>query len=141
MADLQGVKRNITDMAIVCTEKQFADLCATDHDLLSKEYVRLDVKQVRGELCGGVATGGLRPGSVAEGWNKLEYNGNTYYEDIQVKILSSPDFNPGTDEISVRKLWRDVCRYTGQAIDAFPAMETLIKDKMLGVLLQDLPAV
>lgn len=65
MADLQGVKRKITDMAIVCTEKQFADLCATDHDLLSKEYVRLDVKQVRGELCGGVATGGLRPGSVA----------------------------------------------------------------------------
>lgn len=65
MADLQGVKRNITDMAIVCTEKQFADLCVTDPDLLSKEYVRLDVKQVRGELCGGVATGELRPGSVA----------------------------------------------------------------------------
>ena len=25
MADLQGIRRNITDMALVCTEKQFAD--------------------------------------------------------------------------------------------------------------------
>ena len=65
MADLQGVKRNITEMAMVCTEKQFADLCAKDNDMLTKEYVRLDVKQVRGELCGGVVTGELKPGSVA----------------------------------------------------------------------------
>ncbi len=65
MADLQGVKRNITDMAIVCTEKQFADLCAKDSAMLTKEYVRLDAKQVRGELCGGVAVGALKPGSVA----------------------------------------------------------------------------
>lgn len=75
-----------------------------------------------------------------EEWTKLEYNRNSYYEDIQVKILSTPDFNPGTDEISVRKLWRDVCRYTGHAEGVFPAMETLIKDKASGVLLQDLPA-
>lgn len=65
MADLQGVKRNITDMAIVCTEKQFADLCARNEDMLTKEYVRLDLKQVRGELCGVVTTGKLKSGSVA----------------------------------------------------------------------------
>lgn len=65
MADLQGVKRSITDMAIVCTEKQFADLCANDSDMLTKEYVRLDVNQVRGEMCGGVVTGELMPKSVA----------------------------------------------------------------------------
>lgn len=65
MADLQGVKRNITEVAIVCTEKQFADLYARDENVLPKEYVRLDVKQVRGELCGGVTTGELKPGSIA----------------------------------------------------------------------------
>lgn len=42
MADLQGVKRTITEMALVCTEKQFADLCAADANMLKKEYVRLD---------------------------------------------------------------------------------------------------
>ena len=65
MADLQGVRRNITDMAVVCTEKQFADLYAADLSMQTKEYVRLDVNQIRGELCGGVTTGPLQPGSVA----------------------------------------------------------------------------
>ena len=65
MADLQGVKRVITEMALVCTEKQFADLCASDANMLKREYVRLNANQVRGELCGGVAIGELQPGSVA----------------------------------------------------------------------------
>lgn len=65
MADLQGVRRNITEMAVVCTEKQFADLYATDPSMLAKEYVRLDVNQIRGELCGGVTKGPMQPGSVA----------------------------------------------------------------------------
>lgn len=65
MADLQGIRRGITEMASVYTEKQFADACASDTGMLDKEYVRLDVKQVRGELCGGVEKGALRTGSVA----------------------------------------------------------------------------
>lgn len=65
MADLQGIRRNITEMALVCTEKQFADLCAADASMLNKEYVRLNAKQVRGELCGGVSKGKLQPDSVA----------------------------------------------------------------------------
>lgn len=65
MADLQGVRRSITEMAFVCTEKQFADLCAADVSMLTREYVRLDAKQVRGELCGGVTIGELQPDSVA----------------------------------------------------------------------------
>lgn len=65
MADLQGIRRNITEMALVCTEKQFADLYATDPSLQDKEYVRLDVNQIRGVLCGGVQKGPLQPGSVA----------------------------------------------------------------------------
>ena len=65
MTDLQGVRRNITERAVVCTEKQFADLYAADPSMQTKEYVRLDVNQIRGELCGGVAKGPLQPGSVA----------------------------------------------------------------------------
>lgn len=65
MAELQGIRRNITEMAVVCTEKQFADLCAADASMLTKEYVRLNVRQVRGELCGGVFKGELQPDSVA----------------------------------------------------------------------------
>ena len=65
MADLQGVRRNITEMAVVCTEKQFAELYAADLSMQTKEYVRLDVNQIRGELCGGVTEGPLQPGSVA----------------------------------------------------------------------------
>ena len=65
MANLQGTRRNITEMAIVCTENQFAKLYAADPSLKTKEYVRLDVKQVRGELCGGVSAGPIQPGSIA----------------------------------------------------------------------------
>lgn len=65
MAELQGVKRKITEMAVVCTEKQFADLYASDSSLQDKEYLRLDVNQIRGELCGGVTKGPLQLGSVA----------------------------------------------------------------------------
>lgn len=64
MADLQGTKRLINDIAIVCTEKQFVDLCAKDASILDIEYVRLDVKQVRGEVSGEVTKGKLKPGSV-----------------------------------------------------------------------------
>lgn len=64
MTDLQGIKRIITDVAMVCTEKQFAELCVKDASMLKKEYVRLDVKQVRGEVCGEVTRGELKSGSV-----------------------------------------------------------------------------
>jgi len=65
MADLQGIKRNITEVALVCTEKQFADLYASDVSVQDKEYLRLDINQIRGELSGGVTKGTLKPGSVA----------------------------------------------------------------------------
>ena len=65
MADLQGVRRTITEMAVVCTEKQFADLYAATPSMQDVEYVRLDVNQIRGELCGGVTKGLLQQGSVA----------------------------------------------------------------------------
>ncbi len=65
MADLQGARRKITEMAVIYTERQFADLCVTDESVLEKEYVRLDMNQVRGELCGNVTKGPLKMDSVA----------------------------------------------------------------------------
>lgn len=76
-----------------------------------------------------------------EQWNKLEYDGHFYYEDIEVNVKRKNGFNPGADVLHVRKLWRDVCRFLGFAEDAFPLMETLIRDKATGVLLRDLAVV
>lgn len=66
-------------------------------------------------------------------WYKLEYNGNNYYEDIDVEIRTKTGFNPGTDRIAVRKLWRDTCRYCGYAEGAFTSMELTIRDKATGM--------
>lgn len=48
MANIRGPLRPITDLAIVCTEKQFADLCALDNKYSSIEYVYLLNSQIRG---------------------------------------------------------------------------------------------
>lgn len=76
-----------------------------------------------------------------EEWNKLEYMGNTYYEDIAIELKTAVGFRPRTDDLTVRKMWRDACRNLGYSEDSFPVMETLIKDKVTSVLLQDLPSV
>lgn len=65
MADLQGIPKLITQMAIVCTEKQFEARCKDDPTLLNKEYVFLDSIQVRNEIRGGVTTGTLPKGCIA----------------------------------------------------------------------------
>lgn len=65
MTNLGGVRKLLTELAIICTEKQFANLCATDTSYLEKEYVYLLSTQVRGELCGGVITGALPSNSIA----------------------------------------------------------------------------
>ena len=76
-----------------------------------------------------------------EQWSKLEYLGKTYFEDIEIKVINKVGFNPGSDELAVRKLWRDVCRFTGQIEGAFPLMETVIFDRASGMTLRDLPEV
>lgn len=65
MADLQGTIKPITQMALVCTAKQFEELCKEDPTLLNKEYVYLSATQVRNELRGGVVKGALPKDSVA----------------------------------------------------------------------------
>ena len=65
MADLQGRPKLITQMAIVCTEKQFEAMCKDDPTLLNKEYVVLESTQVRNEIRGGVITGTLPKGCIA----------------------------------------------------------------------------
>lgn len=65
MANIRGTLRPITDLAIVCTEKQFADLCVLDNKYGSKEYVYLSNFQIRGDLCGRIISGELPKNSVA----------------------------------------------------------------------------
>ena len=76
-----------------------------------------------------------------ETWNKLEYEGNTYYEGIDIKLINKVGFDPGEDELSVRKLWVIASSFTGYAEGAYPPIETVIRDKATGVLLRDLPVV
>lgn len=65
MTNLQGTPKKITQMAIVCTSKQFETMCKEDPTLLNKEYAYLSATQVRNELCGGVIKGVLPDDSVA----------------------------------------------------------------------------
>ena len=65
MDNLQGTPKLITQMAVVCTEKQFEDMCKEDSTLLIKKYVYLSTTQERNELRGGVITGLLPKDSVA----------------------------------------------------------------------------
>lgn len=76
------------------------------------------------------------------GGGKLEYEGNTYFKNIEVEVKRYSGFTPGTDRLEVRKLWRDTCRFMGITPEsAYPAIETVIRDKNTGVLLKDLPVV
>ena len=76
-----------------------------------------------------------------ETWHKLEYEGNTYFEGIDIKLINKVGFDPGEDELSVRKLWVIASSFTGYAEGAYPPIETVIRDKATGVLLRDLPVV
>lgn len=65
MTNLQGTPKQISQMAEVCTEKQFEELCRANPTLINKEYVYLLSTQVRNELNGGVIKGALPKGCVA----------------------------------------------------------------------------
>lgn len=65
MANIQGTSKPITQMAEICTEKQFEELSKEDSTLLIKEYVYLSSTLERNELCGGVIKGAIPKDSVA----------------------------------------------------------------------------
>lgn len=65
MANLQGSPKLITQMALVCTEKQFENISKEDATLLNSKYVYLSTTQERTELRGGVITGALPKNSIA----------------------------------------------------------------------------
>lgn len=65
MANIQGPSKPITQMAEICTEKQFEVLSKEDPTLLDKEYVYLSSTLERNELCGGVIKGAIPKDSVA----------------------------------------------------------------------------
>lgn len=75
-----------------------------------------------------------------EQWCKLVFNGHEYYEDIDVKILNIMGYHANAEGENIRKLWKSICKYSAYAEGAFPALETVIRDKASGVYLKDLPA-
>lgn len=75
-----------------------------------------------------------------EQWCKLIYNGHEYYEGIDIKVTSITGFHANTEGENIRKLWKSICKYSAYAEGAFPALETVIRDKATGMFLKDLPA-
>lgn len=65
MANIQGIRRKASEMALVLTENQFHGITASAPSLLDNNYVYLSSVQMRNELCGGVIKGALPEGSVA----------------------------------------------------------------------------
>ncbi len=78
---------------------------------------------------------------ILETWSKLFYNGQEYYEAVNVQHTSHAGIGLKNKEMTIRSIWNRVCRYMGYADDAYPRMEAHIRDKNSGVLLQDLPEV
>ena len=78
---------------------------------------------------------------ILETWSKLFYNGQEYYEAVNVQHTSHTGIGLKNKEMTIRSIWNRVCRYMGYADDAYPRMEAHIREKNSGVLLQDLPEV
>lgn len=78
---------------------------------------------------------------ILETWSKLLYNGQEYYEAVNVQHTSHTGMGLKNKEMTIRSIWNRVCRYMGYADDAYPKMEAHIRVKNSGVLLQDLPEV
>lgn len=78
---------------------------------------------------------------ILETWSKLLYNGQEYYEAVNVQHTSHTGIGLKNKEMTIRSIWNRVCRYMGYADDAYPKMEAHIRVKNSGVLLQDLPEV
>ena len=78
---------------------------------------------------------------ILETWSKLLYNGQEYYEAVNVQHTSHTGIGLKNKEMTIRSIWNRVCRYMGYADDEYPKMEAHIRVKNSGVLLQDLPEV
>lgn len=75
-----------------------------------------------------------------EQWCKLEYKGCEYYESINIRILRIIGFHGKTEGLNIRKLWKNICKYSAYSDEAFPALETVIREKSTGILLRDIHA-
>ena len=78
---------------------------------------------------------------ILEVWSKLEYNGTTYFEAVNVQHTSHMGIGLKNKVMTVRSIWNRVCGYVGYAEGAYPQMESFIRDKNTGVLLRDLPSI
>ena len=77
---------------------------------------------------------------ILEIWSKLEYQGKTYYEAINVQHTSHTGIGLKNKEMTIMSIWNRVCGYMGYAEDSYPDMASYIRDKNTGVLLKDMLA-
>ena len=78
---------------------------------------------------------------ILETWSKLIYKGHEYYEAVNVQHTAHSGIGLKNKEMTIRSIWNRVCRYVGYADDAYPQMESYIRDKNTGFLLKDFPEV
>lgn len=72
-------------------------------------------------------------------WNKIEYEGNAYYEDIGINCTSLTGIAlKSNKEHTVYSVFNRACKYAGYAEGAYPLSSEIIKDKTTGILLKDL---
>ena len=78
---------------------------------------------------------------ILESWSKLEYNGQTYYEAVNIQHIHYSGIGLKNKVMTIRSLWNKVCNYVGYAEGSYPKMESHIRDKNTGVLLVDMTEV
>ena len=78
---------------------------------------------------------------ILENWSKLEYNGRTYYEAVNIQHTRYSGIGLKNKVMTVKSLWNRVCNYVGYAEGHYPNMESHIRDKGIGVLLMNMPAI
>ncbi len=74
-----------------------------------------------------------------ERWHKLEYLGQTYFEDIDVEIKRNDGFRTESQR-SIRDLWRSICKIIGYSEDSFPPIESVITEKETHLILANIKA-
>lgn len=78
---------------------------------------------------------------ILESWSKLEYNGHTYYEAVNVQHTSHVGIGLKKKEMTILSIFNRVCNFVGYTPGTYPDMDTVIRDKASGTLLKNLPAI
>ena len=74
-----------------------------------------------------------------EKWHWIEFNGEKYYENIQINCIRLSGIGLKTDkEHTTLSVWKRACKFIGYTEDSYPALCDVIKEKSTGISLKDL---